>query len=81
VITGTQIRLGRAILGWDRVKLCKQSRVSLAGILRAEAVDGTPPITVAHSTALQLAFEEAGLEFDEHEDEGWSVRRRTKTLG
>jgi len=75
VITGAQIRLARALLDWDRVRLCKQSRVSLAAILRAEAVEGAPPITAAHNTALQIALEEAGVEFDE-EAEGWSARRR-----
>ena len=73
MITGAQIRLARALLGWDR--LSKQSRVSLAALGRAEAVDGEPPVTMAHNMAVLLALEQAGIELDEL-GEGWGARLR-----
>jgi hypothetical protein len=75
MITGAQIRLARALLGWDRPKLSKQSRVSLAALGRAEAVDGEPPVTMAHNMAVLLALEQAGIEFDAL-GEGWGARLR-----
>jgi ribosome-binding protein aMBF1 (putative translation factor) len=42
VIAGAQIRLARAILGWQRQKLAKQSGVTLSAIIRAESGEGEP---------------------------------------
>ena len=37
--------------------------IATATVVRAEAVDGEPPITVAQATAIRSFFEGAGIEF------------------
>jgi transcriptional regulator with XRE-family HTH domain len=63
VITGAQIRLARHLLGWDRHKLSKHSKVAVSAIARAERVDDDGPITIAQCAALQGALERAGIQF------------------
>ena len=62
-ITGRQIREARALLGWERNKLAaKAGTVSTLTIMRAEKVDGEPPITQAKAVAIRQALERAGIE-------------------
>jgi ribosome-binding protein aMBF1 (putative translation factor) len=63
VITGAQIRLARHLLGWDRQKLSKHSKVASSTVARAEGVDHDGAITIAQSAAVQGALERAGIEF------------------
>jgi hypothetical protein len=63
VITGAQIRLARHLLGWDRHKLAKHSKVATSAIARAEGVDDDGAITIAQSAAVQGALERAGIQF------------------
>jgi transcriptional regulator with XRE-family HTH domain len=76
-ITGRQIREARALLGLTRNSLATKVRmVTTATIIRAELVDGEPPITVAQAAAIQSFFEAAGVEFIAEVDGGTCVRLR-----
>ena len=57
-IAGRQIREARALLGLPRNELAAK-----VTIVRAESVDGEPPITTAQAAAIQQALERAGVEF------------------
>ncbi|RYB01354.1 XRE family transcriptional regulator [Lichenibacterium ramalinae] len=64
MITGRQIREARALLGLQRSQLAARVRnITTATIMRAELVDGEPPITTAQADALKEALERAGIEF------------------
>ena len=75
-ITGGQIRAARAFLRWRAEDLAEHSKLGVATIRRAEAVDGTVPITEANADAIVRAFEEAGVEFIHSDAPG--VRLRPK---
>ena len=64
MLTGGQIREARALLGLTRSELAaKVKTVTTSTIARAETVDDEPPITVAQATAIERAFDQAGIEF------------------
>lgn len=63
MITGAQIRAGRAALGWSAEDLATQARVALRTVLRLEAVDGVPPGRSTTLGEVQAALESAGVEF------------------
>ena len=62
-ITGGQIRAARALLRWTAEELAERSKLGVATIRRAEAVDGPIPVTVANADTIVRAFEEVGIEF------------------
>jgi transcriptional regulator with XRE-family HTH domain len=79
MLSGSQIRAGRALLGWSARILAEQSGVSESTIRRAEAVDGTPRMRADNLLALQRAMEDGGCLFLEAGDVragGEGVRRR-----
>ncbi len=62
MLTGRQIREGRALLGLLRSELAKKVRtVTTLTIIHAEAVDNEPPITIAQARAIKGTFERAGI--------------------
>ena len=64
MLTGRQIREGRALLGLQRNELAARvALVTTATIARAEATDDEPPITTAQAAAIERAFDKAGVEF------------------
>jgi len=63
MLSGSQIRAGRALLGWSARTLAEQSGVSESTIRRAEAVDGTPRMRADNLLALQRAMEGGGCLF------------------
>ena len=63
VITGSQIRTARSLLGWDRRLLARACKLRSETLVRAESVDGEPPITIAHMRVIRDALEQAGIEF------------------
>ena len=72
MLTGRQIREARALLGLNRSRFANLVRtVTTATIIRAEASDEEPDITVAQAEAIARALDRAGI--------GWGpsgVRRR-----
>ena len=61
VITGEQIRAGREMLGWSRVRLGKRANLHPAIVERAER--GLLPTTAYQQARLRATLEEAGVEF------------------
>lgn len=80
MLTGAQIRAGRALVDWTGADLAKAAGVSLQTIRRMEGEVGTGRSSVANVQAIQRALEEAGVEFlkaDESAGTGPGVRLRS----
>jgi transcriptional regulator with XRE-family HTH domain len=78
MITGSQIRAARGLIGWSAKELAAASTVSLATVLRLEGQQGIP---ISHPRTLQdlkRAFEEAGLEFIGTPENGAGVKFKNK---
>jgi transcriptional regulator with XRE-family HTH domain len=65
VLTGSQIRAGRALLKWSEAALAAQSGVSESTIRRAKRVDGMTKMSTDNLLKLQRVLEEAGVTFVE----------------
>jgi hypothetical protein len=63
MITGGQIRAGRAFAKLSAAELAKCARLARMTVVRAESADGPPPITEANLHAIQIALEAAGVTF------------------
>lgn len=73
MVTGAQIRMGRASLRWSVAELAKAAKVGVSTVQRIEAVDGSPEVagdlewrTEARREAVQAvqtALERAGVTF------------------
>jgi transcriptional regulator with XRE-family HTH domain len=63
VLTGSQIRAARALLGWRVVDLAEKAGLSYAAVQRAEAVNDVPRMQVRNLTAIKRILENAGVEF------------------
>ena len=77
MLTGAQIRAGRALLGWSGVNLAKRAGVSYPTVQRAETADGVPRMKAPNLFAIQRALEEGGVVFldpGENRDGGPGVR-------
>lgn len=80
MITGAQIRAGRALVDWTGAELARASGVSLQTIRRMEGEVGTSRSSTANIQAVRRALEEAGVEFtdaDAGEGIGPGVRLRS----
>ncbi len=76
-LTGRQIREARILLGLQRSELAARvNGVTTATIVRAEAVDDEPPITIAQAATIKRTLETAGVEFLTEDDGRASVRLR-----
>jgi ribosome-binding protein aMBF1 (putative translation factor) len=63
MITGSQIRAARALLGWTTQHLANQSGIHFATISRIEQTDGTPATRTSTLQSLQAALERGGVIF------------------
>lgn len=63
MLTGEQIRAGRALLKWSGQDLAKRCGMSYAAIQRAESVNGLPNMRTHNLAAIKAALETAGVEF------------------
>ena len=63
MITGSQIRAARALLGWTTQHLADQSGIHFATISRIEQQDGTPSTRTNTLRSLQSALESGGVIF------------------
>jgi transcriptional regulator with XRE-family HTH domain len=85
MITASQIRAARALLGFDQRKLAEVSELSLPTIQRMEASDGVIRGNVESLTKLIGALEQAGIELIGEsaaslgEGRGVRLRRRADT--
>jgi len=63
MITGGQIRAGRAFAKLSAAELAQLARLARMTIVKAESVDGVPAVTGANLFSIQRALEEAGVVF------------------
>lgn len=68
MLTATQIRAARALLGWSQPALAKASGLSLPTIVRMESQLGPGRSSAANVEAVQRALENAGVLFLEADD-------------
>jgi transcriptional regulator with XRE-family HTH domain len=79
MITGRQIRMARAAVGWTVAELAHQSGVSASAIQRAEGAADVPTMKSTNLFNLQRALERAGVLFiDADEVGGAGVRLRRR---
>lgn len=76
MITGSQMRAARALLRWSAEELASRSKLGVATVRRAEAVDGAPAITAANAAAVETVLTAAGVEFIPENGGGAGVRMR-----
>lgn len=77
-ITSAQLRAARALLRWSADDLAQRSKVGVATIRRAEAIDGIPTITAANIASLKSALEAGGVQFISENGNGVGVRLSTR---
>ena len=64
LLTGSQIRAGRALLRWTARDLADKAGIGIQTIHRAEAVDDVPSMTSRTLTKIHNAFASSGIVFD-----------------
>jgi ribosome-binding protein aMBF1 (putative translation factor) len=77
-LTNTQIRAGRALLGWSAADLAREAALGLATIRRAEVAERRTSLTMANDLAVRRALEAAGVEFIDENGGGPGVRLRKR---
>jgi len=63
MISGRQIRAGRALLGWSSVHLASEAGVSYATVSRCEQSQGVPSVRATILAQIQGAMERGGIIF------------------
>ena len=82
MISGVQIRTGRALLGWDQARLAQTAGVSIITVKRLEAAGEEIRAQFATVMKVKSAFEKAGVLFlDEESGLGYGVRLTRRTGG
>ena len=66
MLTGTQIREARALLGWSRDELGRHAVLKLDVIEQAEERDGTALLIYGQEIAIRRVCGQAGVEFIDH---------------
>jgi transcriptional regulator with XRE-family HTH domain len=80
MISGIQIRAGRALLGWDQAKLAEMAGVSIITVKRLETAGEEIHAHFATIIKVTTAFESAGVLFlSEEGGLGYGVRLRRDT--
>ena len=80
MISGIQIRAGRALLGWDQAELAEVAGVSIITVKRLEAAGEDIHAHFATVMKVKSAFENAGVLFlGEESGLGYGVRLRNDT--
>lgn len=74
ILTPSQCRGARGMLGWSQEELATSSQVSISTVASFERGDRTP--TRPNLAALRLAFEQAGMTFVPNGGGGVGVRFR-----
>lgn len=63
MISASQIRAARSILGWNGATLSEKSGVSLKTLRRYEVQEGIPAANTSVLMSIKQCFEQAGIEF------------------
>ena len=77
MLTISQIRAARGLLGWSQSDLAERAGVSLPTVKRVEAGTG-PRVSDAARNKLRRTFESAGVEFIDENGGGPGVRLRKR---
>jgi transcriptional regulator with XRE-family HTH domain len=77
MITGSQMRGARGMLGWSIQKLADEAGVSVSAVQRAERSEGIPNMRTASLFRVRQALERAGVIFIDSNEFGAGVRLRT----
>lgn len=79
MLTGSQIRAARALLGWTAQAVADKAGISWHTVQRAETAPGVPNVNARTLAAIQSALEKAGVVFldpGDTRDGGPGVRLR-----
>lgn len=68
MLTSSQIRAARALLGWSQPALAKAAGLSLPTIVRMESQLGPGRSSAANVDAVRRALESAGVQFLDADD-------------
>jgi len=63
MVSSSQIKAARAMLGWSAIELANRSGVGSASIKRYEVQDGVPMANTKNLLAIRNALEVAGIQF------------------
>jgi predicted transcriptional regulator len=63
MVSSSQIKAARAMLGWSAIELANRSGVGSASIKRYEVQSGIPIANTKNLMVIRNTFEEAGIEF------------------
>ena len=63
MVSSSQIKAARAMLGWSAIELANRSGVGSASIKRYEVQDGVPVANTKNLLAIRNALEVAGIQF------------------
>jgi hypothetical protein len=80
-ITGLQIRAARGFLRWRAEDLADHSKLGVATIRRAEAVDGPVKMTPANVETIIRTLEAAGIELTNGDAPGVRLKPRKRGKG
>jgi len=76
LITSGQIRAARSLIKWTGKELAEASGVAFSTLMRLETGEGVPAAQAKTLSAIQNAFERAGVEFIGTPEKGAGVRWR-----
>jgi transcriptional regulator with XRE-family HTH domain len=63
MVSSSQVKAARAMLGWSAIELANRSGVGSASIKRYEVQDGVPVANTKNLLAIRNTLEDAGIEF------------------
>ena len=63
MVSSSQIKAARAMLGWSAIELANRSGVGSASVKRYEVQPGIPIANTKNLMVIRNTFEEAGIEF------------------
>jgi len=63
MVSSSQIKAARAMLGWSAIELANRSGVGSASIKRYEVQPGIPVANTKNLMVIRNTFEEVGIEF------------------
>lgn len=78
MLTGAQIRAGRALARWTVEDLAKAAKVGFQTVRRAEANDGPVKMLANNEAAIRAALEAVGVEFIPENGKGAGVRLKAR---
>lgn len=79
MLTGGQIRAGRAAVGWSAEQLAKSAGIVRRTVVAIEAASGVPSANALTLQKIQAALEAAGIEFIGSPDDGPGIRIHRKS--